>query len=84
MAIVGGEKKDRLTLSLRSTGEFFAGTNFHLGRDLATILGENMNGAGGGHSTAAGATVQGNLDEVITRSVELFKEYLEKRKLLAQ
>jgi len=43
-----------------------------------------MNGAGGGHSTAAGATVQGNLDEVITRSVELFKEYLEKRKLLAQ
>ena len=84
LAIVGGEKKDRLTLSFRSTGEFFAGTNFHLGRDLATILGEKMNGAGGGHSTAAGATVQGNLDEVITRSVELFKEYLEKRKLLAQ
>jgi nanoRNase/pAp phosphatase (c-di-AMP/oligoRNAs hydrolase) len=80
LAIVGGEKKDRLTLSFRSTGELFGRTDFHLGRDLATILGENMKGAGGGHSTAAGATVQGKLDETITRSVELFREYLEKRK----
>ena len=83
-AIVGGEKKDRLTLSFRSTGEFFAGTNFHLGRDLATILGETNNGAGGGHSTAAGATVQGNLDEVIKKSVELFRTYLETGKSLAE
>jgi nanoRNase/pAp phosphatase (c-di-AMP/oligoRNAs hydrolase) len=80
LAIVGGEKQDKLTLSFRSTAEFFAGTDFHLGRDLATVLGERMNGAGGGHSTAAGATVQGKLDETITRSVELFKEYLVKRK----
>jgi len=80
LAVVGGERKDRLTLSFRSTGDFFAGTNFHLGRDLAAILGEKMNGAGGGHSTAAGATVQGNLDETIARSVELFRQYLERRK----
>jgi len=80
MAIVGGEKEDRLTLSLRSTAEFFAGTNFHLGRDLATILGQTMNGAGGGHSTAAGATVQGKLDDAIKKSVELFREYLDRRK----
>jgi nanoRNase/pAp phosphatase (c-di-AMP/oligoRNAs hydrolase) len=84
LAIVGGEKEDRLTLSLRSTTEFFAGTNFHLGRDLATILGQTMNGAGGGHSTAAGATVQGKLDEVIKKSVELFREYLGKRELPAE
>ena len=78
LAIVGGEKKDRLTLSFRSTGEFFAGTNFHLGRNLATILGETANGAGGGHSTAAGATAQGNLDETIKKSVELFRTYLDR------
>lgn len=84
LAIVGGEKEDRLTLSLRSTTEFFAGTNFHLGRDLATILGQTMNGAGGGHSTAAGATVQGKLDEVIKKSVELFREYLDKRESPAE
>jgi nanoRNase/pAp phosphatase (c-di-AMP/oligoRNAs hydrolase) len=80
LAIVGGEKQDRLTLSLRSTAEFFAGTNFHLGRDLATILGQTMNGAGGGHSTAAGATVQGKLDDAMRKSVELFREYLDRRK----
>ena len=80
LAIVGGEKKDRLTLSFRSTGEFFAGTNFHLGRNLATILGETTNGAGGGHSTAAGATAQGNLDEVIKKSVELFRTYVDRDK----
>jgi nanoRNase/pAp phosphatase (c-di-AMP/oligoRNAs hydrolase) len=78
LAIVGGEKKDRLTLSFRSTGEFFAGTNFHLGRNLATILGETTNGAGGGHSTAAGATAQGNLDEAIKKSVELFRTYVDR------
>jgi nanoRNase/pAp phosphatase (c-di-AMP/oligoRNAs hydrolase) len=80
LAIVGGEKEDRLTLSFRSTGEFFTETNFHLGRDLATILGETMNGAGGGHSTAAGATVQGKLDEAIKKSVELFRTYLNRDK----
>ena len=80
LAIVGGEREDRLTLSFRSTSEFFAGTEFHLGRDLASILGETMNGAGGGHSTAAGATVQGKLDEAIKKSVELFRTYLDKGK----
>jgi nanoRNase/pAp phosphatase (c-di-AMP/oligoRNAs hydrolase) len=80
LAIVGGEKQDRLTFSLRSTAEFFAGTNFHLGRDLATVLGQTMNGAGGGHSTAAGATVHGKLDDAMRKSVELFREYLDRRK----
>lgn len=80
LAIVGGEKEDRLTLSLRSTNEFYSRTGFHLGRNLATVLGETMNGAGGGHSTAAGATVQGNLDEVLKKSVELFKTHLDRDK----
>jgi len=81
LAIVGGEKESGLTLSFRSTSEFFSRTKFHLGRDLATALGEAMNGAGGGHSTAAGATVQGNLDHAIGKSVELFKTFLRSRTL---
>jgi len=79
LSIVGGEKRTGVTLSFRSTSEFFSGTNFHLGRDLATALGETMNGAGGGHSTAAGATVQGNIDEALRKSVELFRAYLDRR-----
>lgn len=84
LAIVGGEKEDRLTLSFRSTNEFFSGTSFHLGRDLATVLGEAMNGAGGGHSTAAGATVQGGLDEALAKSVELFRAYLDRKRKPAE
>ncbi len=76
LAIVGGEKEAGVTLSFRSTSEFFSGTNFHLGRDLATVLGQVMNGAGGGHSTAAGATVQASLEEALRKSVELFRVYV--------
>lgn len=78
LAIVGGEKETGLTLSFRSTGEFFSATEFHLGRDLATILGQGMSGAGGGHSTAAGATLQGSLDEALRKSVEIFKAHLDR------
>lgn len=77
LAIVAGEKGNKLTLSFRSTADFFAGTGFHVGRDLATPLGAAMKGAGGGHSTAAGATVQGRLDEAIERSLTLFKTHME-------
>lgn len=79
LAIVGGEKETGLTLSFRSTSEFFSRTNFHLGRDLATVLGVTMKGAGGGHSTAAGATVQGSIDEALRKSVELFRAYLDRK-----
>jgi len=78
LAIVGGEKQTGVTLSFRSTSEFFWGTNFHLGRDLATALGGIMNGIGGGHPTAAGATVQGSVDEALKKSVELFRTHLDR------
>ena len=80
LAIVAGEKDDRVTLSLRSTADFYANTGFHVGKDLATPLGEAMGGAGGGHSTAAGATVRGTLDEAIKESLALFKAHMEKRR----
>lgn len=80
LAIVAGEKQDRLTLSFRSTAGFYAGTGFHVGRDLATPLGFAMKGAGGGHPTAAGAMVQGELDEAIERSLALFKRHMEIRR----
>jgi len=84
LAIVGGEKEDRLTLSFRATSEFFASTKFHLGRDMAAVLGQTMSGAGGGHSTAAGATVQGNLDEALRKSVQLFRAYLDRTEMLTK
>ncbi len=84
LAIVGGEKGGGLTLSFRSTSEFFSHTKFHLGRDLATALGDTMNGAGGGHSTAAGATVRGNVDEALSKSVDLFRTYLDRKRAAAE
>jgi len=84
LAIVGGEKNSGLTLSFRSTSEFYSGTKLHLGRDLAAPLGESMKGAGGGHSTAAGATVQGNLDEAIGKCVELFRAFLDRSRKSAE
>jgi nanoRNase/pAp phosphatase (c-di-AMP/oligoRNAs hydrolase) len=84
VAVVGGEKHDRVTFSFRSTGEFYSQTNFHLGTDLAAVLGGEMNGAGGGHATAAGATGQGDLHKAITRAVELFKAHLKAAETAAE
>jgi nanoRNase/pAp phosphatase (c-di-AMP/oligoRNAs hydrolase) len=76
LAIVAGERNDTLTLSFRSTREFAEGTGMHLGTNLATPIGEKMGGMGGGHSTAAGASVKGNVNEALKLSFQVVRDFL--------
>jgi len=76
LAVVAGERNDELTLSFRSTREFAEGTGMHLGTNLATPLGEKMSGMGGGHSTAAGASVKGDVNEALKLSLILVRDFL--------
>ncbi len=76
VAIVGGEKKGKIKVSLRATTEFHKVTGIHLGRDLAIPLGKLLNGVGSGHAIAAGIHGYGNLNEAITHSTSLLMNLL--------
>lgn len=76
LAIVAGKRNGDLTVSLRSTREFVSETGIHLGSDLANSLGTRMNGMGGGHATAAGANVKGEVNEALKIAVGIVRELL--------
>jgi len=76
LAIVAGKRDDELTVSFRSTREFASETGLHLGSDLANPLGMKMGGMGGGHATAAGANVKGEVDQALRLSLRLVRDYL--------
>ena len=76
LAIVAGKRNDDLTVSLRSTREFVTETGMHLGSDLANPLGARMDGMGGGHATAAGASVKGEVNEALRTALNLVREFL--------
>jgi phosphoesterase RecJ-like protein len=76
LAIVAGERNDEITLSFRSTRDFAERTGMHLGSDLATPLGFKMNGMGGGHATAAGANVKGNVNEALKQALRITREFV--------
>ncbi|MEA2089816.1 MAG: DHH family phosphoesterase [Thermoproteota archaeon] len=76
VAVVAGQHGKKITFSLRSSRKFYKKTGVHLGRDVATPLGEHIQGMGGGHSTSAGANGVGDLDASIKYSVKLLREKL--------
>jgi nanoRNase/pAp phosphatase (c-di-AMP/oligoRNAs hydrolase) len=76
LAVVAGKRNDELTVSFRSTREFASETGLHLGRDLANPLGIKMGGMGGGHSTAAGANVKGEVDQALKLVLRILRDYL--------
>jgi len=76
LAIVAGKRNDELTVSFRATRDFVSETGMHLGTDLANPLGTRMNGMGGGHATAAGANVTGNVNDALKISLGLTREFL--------
>jgi nanoRNase/pAp phosphatase (c-di-AMP/oligoRNAs hydrolase) len=78
LAVVAGKRNDELTLSLRSTRDFVEGTGIHLGSDLATPLGVHMGGMGGGHATAAGASVRGDVNEALKLVLKIVREFVSK------
>ncbi len=76
LAIVAGKRNDELTVSFRSTREFASETGLHVGRDLANPLGVRMDGMGGGHATAAGANVTGDVNQAFKLVLSLIRDYL--------
>jgi len=76
VAVVAGRRDSELTVSFRSTKEFYTETGLHLGKDVATRLGEKMGGMGGGHATAAGANVTGEVNQALKLASRLIRDFL--------
>ena len=78
VAIVAGKRNDDLTVSLRCTREFVERSGMHMGTDVANVIGQKMGGMGGGHATAAGANVKGEVSEALKLATSLVREFLAK------
>jgi len=76
VAVVGGQKNDRIQVSMRATRDFFEKTGVHLGRDVAKPLGEFLKGMGGGHSVSAGVNGVGDVEAGLRRCFRLLKDKL--------
>ncbi|MDG6223760.1 MAG: DHH family phosphoesterase [Candidatus Bathyarchaeota archaeon] len=76
VAIVAGEKDGGIQVSFRASHEFFTETGIHMGRDLATPLGEFLGGMGGGHSVSAGANGNGDVNGCLNFCEKLIKQKL--------
>jgi phosphoesterase RecJ-like protein len=77
VAIVAGQKDEKLRISMRASQDFYRATELHLGRDIAKPLGEYLRGMGGGHAVSAGVNGVGELEACFKRCIRLMKEKLD-------
>ncbi len=77
VAIVAGQRDEKIQISMRASRDFNEKTRIHLGRDIAKPLGEHLQGLGGGHAVSAGANGIGDLEASLKRSLRLLKEKIE-------
>ena len=76
IAVVAGKKENKIQVSFRASHEFYTKTSIHMGRDLATPLGEFLGGMGGGHSVSAGANGVGDVNVCLKFCEKLIKKRL--------
>jgi phosphoesterase RecJ-like protein len=76
VAVVAGKKGDKIQVSFRASSEFYKETDLHMGRDLATPVGEFLGGMGGGHSVSAGANGDGDVNACLNFCAKLIKKRL--------
>ena len=76
IAVVAGQKNEKVEISMRCTRDFNQETGIHLGRDIAKPLGEYLQGMGGGHATAAGVNGKGQMEKGLKRCLRLVNEHL--------
>lgn len=76
VAVVGGQKNEKIQISMRASRDFHEKTGVHLGRDIAKPLGEYLHGMGGGHSVSAGVNGVGDVETSLKRCVWLLKNKL--------
>lgn len=74
VAFVAGESKDRVRVNMRGTEEFYNKTGVHLARDLSIPIGKKLGGVGGGHPTAAGVSVPGQVQDILKICVDTLRE----------
>jgi nanoRNase/pAp phosphatase (c-di-AMP/oligoRNAs hydrolase) len=74
VAVVAGQKEEKLQISLRATQDFHEKTRVHLGRDIAKPLGEYLHGMGGGHAVSAGVNGEGEVEASLKRCARLLRE----------
>ena len=76
VAVVAGEKAEKIQISMRAAPDFYKKTGVHLGRDIAKPLGEYLHGMGGGHAVSAGVNGSGEVKNSLKRCAKLLKEKL--------
>jgi len=76
VAVVAGQRDEKVQISMRATQDFHEKTGVHLGRDVAKPLGEYLNGMGGGHSVSAGVNGVGDVEASLKRCVRLLRDKL--------
>ncbi|MEM3736925.1 MAG: DHH family phosphoesterase [Candidatus Bathyarchaeia archaeon] len=78
VSVVVGEKEGEVRVSLRSTESFYKKTRLHLGRDVATPIGEAIAGIGGGHATAAGVNGRGDISTAKSEALKILRAKIPK------
>jgi len=76
VAVVAGQRDEKIQMSMRASRDFYEKTGVHLGRDVAKPLGEYLQGMGGGHSVSAGVNGVGDIEISLKRCMRLLKEKL--------
>jgi len=76
VAVVAGQRDEKIQISMRASRDFHEKTGVHLGRDVAKPLGDYLKGMGGGHSVSAGVNGAGDIEASLKRCVRLLKEKL--------
>ncbi len=76
VAVVAGQKQNKIQVSLRASREFYTESGVHMGSDLAKPLGDFLEGMGGGHSVSAGANGVGDVETCLNFCKELLKKRL--------
>ena len=76
VAVVAGQRNEKIQISMRASRDFYEQTGVHLGRDIAKPLGEYLQGMGGGHSVSAGVNGVGDIETSLKRCFKLLKEKL--------
>jgi nanoRNase/pAp phosphatase (c-di-AMP/oligoRNAs hydrolase) len=77
-AVVAGIKNGKIDVSMRCTRHFTEQAGVNLGKDIATPLGEYLQGVGGGHAMAAGVSGTGEIEPTLKQCLVLLKQKIAK------
>ncbi len=78
LAVVVGEN-ERARASMRCSQEFCKSTGIHLGKDIAKRVGEELEGTGGGHPTAASLEVDARVEELECKLLKTIENLVDEK-----